>query len=66
MQGGSGSGSSQSYGRSMTVYYANGAAETVWENGDGTWRTSGGLTYYLGVDGVLRARGAADLYTYIP
>ena len=50
----------------MTVYYANGAAETVWENGDGTWRTSGGVTYYQGTDGILRARGAADLYTYIP
>ena len=56
----------QATGRIMTVYYANGATESVAEFSDTTWRTSIGLVYYLGTDGVLRARGAADLYTYYP
>ena len=53
-------------GRTMTVYYVNGATEFVTEYNDGTWRTAAGVAYYLGTDGILRARGAADLYTRYP
>ena len=56
----------QPTGRTMTVYYANGLTETVAEYTDGTWKTSGGVSYYLGSDGVLRANGWADLYTVNP
>ena len=56
----------QATGRSLTVYRADGSAETVYEYNDSTWKTSGGVAYYLGSDGVLRAQGAADLYTSAP
>ena len=53
-------------GKTMTVYYDNGSSVLVAEFGDGTWRTWEGAVYYLGTDGVLRGRGNADLYTYVP
>ena len=49
-------------GRNMIGYYANGAGEYLTEYSDGTWRTPGGVFYYLGADNVLRANGAEDLY----
>ena len=57
---------SQSSGRSMTVYYEDGAEETVTEDSDGTWVTAKGAKYYLGEDGILRAKGYTDLYTFPP
>lgn len=56
----------QPTGRTMTAYYINASTEFITEYNDGTWKTAAGLIYYLGTDGVLRARGAADLYTYRP
>ena len=56
----------QTTGITMTVYYQNGAAVTVLQNTDGTWTGPNGALYYQGTDGVLRARGAADLYTQKP
>ena len=53
-------------GKTMTVYRADGKSEKVTEYNDATWRTQGGLVYYLGSDGVLRARGQNDLYTVKP
>ena len=45
------------------VYYE----ETVTNNVDeGTWVTSAGAVYYLGEDGVLRAKGYPDLYVENP
>ena len=57
----------QSLGNSMTVYYEDGTEETVTNNVDeGTWVTSAGAVYYLGEDGVLRAKGYPDLYVENP
>ncbi|MDO4974575.1 MAG: hypothetical protein Q4E38_10250, partial [Eubacteriales bacterium] len=56
----------QATGRTMTVYYSNGTPVSVTEYNDGTWRTANGTLYYLGTDGVLRARGQLDLYTRYP
>lgn len=57
----------QSLGESMTVYYEDGTEETVTNNVDeGTWVTNSGTVYYMGDDGVLRAKGAPDLYTTNP
>ncbi len=53
-------------GKTMTVYHADGTAEKLTEYNDGTWLTKGGLVYYLASDGILRARGGADLYTKKP
>lgn len=50
----------------MTVYYANGIAETVTQQSDGVWLSVSGAVYYQGTDGVLRGRGVPDLYTYRP
>ena len=50
----------------MTAYRADGSAVILEDCGDGTWKDSDGLLYYLGEDGVLRARGAEDLYTDVP
>ena len=46
----------------MIGCYANGSGEYLTEYSDGTWRTPGGVSYYLGADNVLRANGAEDLY----
>ena len=56
----------QATGRTMTVYYSNGTPVSVTEYNDVTWRTANGTLYYLGTDGVLRARGQLDLYTRYP
>ena len=57
----------QALGNSMTVYYEDGTEETVTNNVDeGTWETSAGAVYYLGDDGVLRAKGYPDLYVDNP
>ncbi len=53
-------------GKTMTVYRADGTKETVTEYNDSTWRTAGGNVYYLGSDGILRAKGQADLYVKKP
>ena len=50
----------------MTAYRADGTAVTLEDCGDGTWKTADGLVYYPGEDGILRSRGAEDLYTEIP
>ena len=50
----------------MTAYRADGSAVVLEDCGDGTWKDADGLLYYLGEDGVLRARGAEDLYTVDP
>ena len=50
----------------MTAYRADGSAVILEDGGDGTWKSADGLVYYLGEDGVLRARGAEDLYTELP
>ena len=51
----------------MTAYRADGTAVVLEDCGDGTtWKDADGLLYYLGTDGVLRARGAEDLYTELP
>lgn len=46
----------------MTAYRADGTAVILEDCGDGTWMDDNGLRYYPGEDGVLRARGAEDLY----
>jgi len=50
----------------MTAYRADGSTVILEDCGDGTWKDANGLLYYLGEDGVLRARGAEDLYTELP
>ena len=45
----------------LTAYRAGGAAVLL-EGGDGIWKTEDDAVYYLGDDGVLRARGFEDLY----
>ena len=51
----------------MTAYRADGSAVILEDGGDGTtWIDENGLLYYLGEDGVLRARGFEDLYTETP
>ena len=50
----------------MSAYRADGSAVILEDCGDGTWKDANGLIYYLGEDGVLRARGAEDLYTELP
>ena len=52
--------------QTMTAYRADGSSVTLEDCGDGTWKDADGTLYYLGEDGVLRARGADDLYTEIP
>ena len=52
--------------KTMTVYYSDGTEETVTDNGDETWVTPQGAVYYEGTDGVLRARGAEDLFIENP
>ena len=52
--------------RTMTAYRADGSAVILEDGGDGSWKSADGLLYYLGEDGVLRARGAEDLYTELP
>ena len=52
--------------KTMTVYHGDGSDETVTEDSDGTWLTAGGKRYYLGDDGILRARGEEDLYVNNP
>ena len=49
-----------------TVYTAAGTPVEVTEDSDGTWLTADQVRYYLGEDGVLRARGAEDLYLEKP
>ena len=56
----------QPTGRIMIVYYADGSTVNVSQYSDSTWRTSAGAVYYLGEDGILRAQGLVDLYTYDP
>lgn len=56
----------QPTGRVMIVYYADGSTVNVSQYSDSTWRTSAGAVYYLGEDGILRAQGLVDLYTYDP
>ena len=46
----------------MTAYRADGSSMILEDCGDGTWKSADGAAYYLGEDGVLRARGAEDLY----
>lgn len=50
----------------LTVYQADGSAVSLEAGGEGVWRDGKGLLYYLGTDGVLRARGAEDLYLAVP
>ena len=64
--GSAGAGGPYTTGGSLTVYTSTGAAVTLMQQNDGTWKTPGGVLYYLGTDGVLRARGMEDLYTYNP
>jgi hypothetical protein len=64
--GSAGAGGPYATGGSLTVYTSTGAAVTLMQQNDGTWKTPGGVLYYLGTDGVLRARGMEDLYTYNP
>ena len=59
-------GTPQALGRTMTVYRLDGTQVYVSEYSDGTWKTADGRVYYLGTDGVLRARGFEDLYTESP
>ncbi len=53
-------------GNAMIVYYANGVTERLSAYSDGSWRTSAGILYTMGTDGVLRAAGYPDLYPYSP
>ena len=53
-------------GNAMIVYYINGVTERVSSYSDGSWRTSGGIVYYMGTDGVLRSRDQQDLSPYNP
>ena len=50
----------------MVAYRADGSIVSLEDCGDGTWKAADGTLYYPGEDGVLRARGAEDLYTDIP
>ena len=51
----------------MTAYRADGSSVILEDGGDGTtWIDENGLLYYLGEDGVLRARGFEDLYIETP
>ena len=50
----------------MTVYSVNGTPFSVTQYSDDTWRTASGIAYYLGTDGIMRARGYEDLYTRYP
>ena len=50
----------------VSAYRADGSSVTLEDCGDGTWKDENGMRYYLGEDGVLRARGAEDLYTSYP
>lgn len=50
----------------MTAYRADGSAVILEFFEDGVWKDENELLYYLGEDGVLRARGAEDLYTEVP
>ena len=57
----------KSTGATITLYYQNGNTETLTEDTDGTYiAASNGARYYLGEDGVYRARGYEDLYTSKP
>ena len=56
----------QSTGKTVTLYYQDGSTETLSEETDGTYVASNGARYYLGEDGVYRARGYEDLYTSMP
>ena len=56
----------QSTGKTVTLYYQDGSTETLSEETDGTYIASNGARYYLGEDGVYRARGYEDLYTSMP
>ena len=53
-------------GNAIIVYYASGVTERLSAYSDGSWRTSAGVAYYLGGDGVFRATGYPDLYAYNP
>lgn len=53
-------------GTALTVYNVYGGSEQVYSYSDGTWRSAGGVTYFMGNDGVLRASGYPELYTYNP
>ena len=52
--------------KTMTAYRADGTTVDLEDCGDGTWKDEKGTIYYPGEDGVLRARGAEDLYTERP
>ena len=56
----------QATGATITLYYQDGSKETLSEDSDGTYLASNGARYYLGEDGVYRARGYEDLYTSMP
>ena len=56
----------QSSGGTTDAYKDDGSVVTLTNNGDGTYSTADGKLYYLGEDGVLRARGEVDLYTTKP
>ena len=56
----------QPRGTTMTVYSVNGTPFSVTQYSDDTWRTASGIAYYLGTDGIMRARGYEDLYTRYP
>ncbi len=60
------SGTPRPTGTALTAYSVYGVSQQVYSYSDGTWRTSEGITYYMGTDGVLRATGYQDLYTYNP
>ena len=53
-------------GQIMFAYTADGAEIRLTEDSDGTWVSPDGVKYYLGDDGVLRARGYDDLFTTNP
>ena len=60
----SGGSTPQPTGNTMVAYYANGSTEYLTQNADGTWKSTLGLIYTMGTDGVLRTRNGAELYTY--
>ncbi len=54
-------------GVTMTAYYYNGNATTLYEMSDASWMTDEGGIYYEGMNGVLHCtNGYADLYANAP
>ena len=54
-------------GETVVAYYEDGNTETLISQRDGTtFKTLKGAVYYLGMDGVYRCKGYADLYAKKP